>query len=883
MHPVLKTIIGLLILLIAVFITLGVLFSDLTQRSFYEETGTVKVEGITDTVNVIRNNFGVAHIYARNERDMYFAQGYTHAQDRLWQMDIMRRVAEGRLSEIYGRDVLDYDVLFRTIGIGKSAYSFYNQLSPKTKSILDSYTKGVNYFIQTHIKNLPLEFDVLNYKPDEWKPEHSLMIVRLMGWDLNLSWYADYMFGEVVNKLGLERAKELFPIYPETGPFVIHTNKETEKKDSVKTKNEKKDVTLNLFQGQRDGNSFTQYPPLVLPPDKSGRSASKGGNNISYNVIENNYKSLAVEGADFFNTVKNYRNYFGIEGSHIGSNAWVVNGKKTENGKPILANDPHLSLSVPSKWYEIHLYNDQYKSSVAGYSLPGTPAVVIGSNNVISWGMTSLMSDDSDFYILQLDSSNRTKYKIKDATYPLDSLVESIKVKGENDSYDFTCYTTRLGPVISNLNVSGFGRKRELRTSPDKIIVLRWTGFDFSDELEAIYKVNYAKSWTEFRNGLSLFGVPPSNFVYADTSGNIGYQVAGKISLRNNVTGADNGYIPTYTSMGTVDFTGYVHFDELPNEYNPQKDYIVTANNPPLKDYKYYISDLFEPPYRAMRIDEILKSRGSFSADEFKLIQTDFMNLLAKQYCEYLFEAFRDSVGIPMDYRKYYELLKKWDYQMTAFSPAATIFAAFEIQLYKNLYMNLLGKDVYDNYVFIQNVPVRNTVKLLTKNNSWLFSDGQNETTNRNFILRKSFIDGIDELKEISGTDDYNNWLWGNYHKILMQHPLGQVPALGGILNIGPYEMGGSGVTVNNAEYNFSKPLESGNFNFTLGASMRMIVDLSKNKNLLTIITTGQSGQPLHPNYRDQSRLWLNGEYTSITIDFNELLKEELKVLKLEP
>lgn len=867
MHPVLKTIIGLVILLVAVFITLGVLFSDLTQRSFYEETGTVKIEGISDTVNVIRNNFGVAHIYARNESDMYFAQGYTHAQDRLWQMDIMRRVAEGRLSEIYGRDVLDYDVLYRTLGIYKSAYSFYNQLSPKTKSILDSYCKGVNYFIQTHIKNLPLEFDVLNYKPDEWKPEHTLMVIRLMGWDLNLSWYADYMFGEVVNKLGLERAKELFPNYPETGPFVIQTNKTLEKKDSTAVKNEmkKKPSALNFHKEQNN------YPPPLSP--------SKGGNI----PLENYYRSLATEGIDFFNTVKGYKDYFGIEGSHIGSNAWVVNGKKTENGKPILANDPHLSLTVPSKWYEIHLYNDQYKTSVAGYSLPGTPAIIIGSNNVISWGMTSLMSDDSDFYILNLDSGNRTKYKIKDAAYSLDSITESIKIKGENDSYDFTSYTTRLGPVISNLNVSGFGKKREFRTSPDKIIVLRWTGFDFSDELESIYKVNYAKSWTEFRNGLSTFGVPPSNFVYADTSGNIGYQAAGKISLRNNVTGADNSRLPTYTSLGEIDFTGYVHFDELPNEYNPQKDYIVTANNPPLKDYKYYISDLFEPPYRAMRIEEILSSRGSFSADEFKLIQNDFTNLLAKQYCQYLFEAFRDSVGIPMDYKKYYELLKKWDYNMTAFSPAATIFAAFEIQLYKNLYENVLGKDVYNNYVFIQNVPIRNTVRLLSKNSSWLFSDNQSDVVNRNFILRKSFINAIDELKQMTGSDDYNNWLWGTYHKILMQHPLGQVPALGGILNIGPYEMGGSGVTVNNAEYSFSKPFENGNFNFTLGASMRMIVDLSKNKNLFTIITTGQSGQPLHPNYRDQSRLWLNGEYTSIIIDFNELTKEELKVLKLEP
>ncbi len=214
MNSVLKNISGIIIFLIILFVTVGLLFNNLTKKSFYQESGEIKVKGISHKVNIYKNEFGVSQIFAENENDMYFSLGYMHAQDRLWQMDLARRVAEGRLSEILGPDVLDFDILFRTIGINKTAERQYDKLSLKSKSILSAYCSGVNYFIEANSKNLPLEFDILNYKPELWKPENSLMAIRLMGWELNLSWYSDVMFGEIVKKFGLKRQKIFFRIIP---------------------------------------------------------------------------------------------------------------------------------------------------------------------------------------------------------------------------------------------------------------------------------------------------------------------------------------------------------------------------------------------------------------------------------------------------------------------------------------------------------------------------------------------------------------------------------------------------------------------------------------------------------------------------------------------
>ncbi|MEO8447807.1 MAG: penicillin acylase family protein, partial [bacterium] len=246
MSSVLKNIFGIIVLIIIVLITLGLLFNSLTKKSFYEESGAVKIKGITNKISIYKSELGVSHIFAENENHMYFSLGYLHAQDRLWQMDLARRVAEGRLSEIFGKDVLDYDILFRTLGIDKISLKVYEKLSLKSKSILSAYCSGVNSFIEKNEKQLPLEFDILNYKPEQWKPEESIMIVRLMAWELNLSWYTDVMFGEIVKKIGIEKAKDLFPDYPENAPFIIRNESDKIKTDSTKNRTTDKKTSLNI-------------------------------------------------------------------------------------------------------------------------------------------------------------------------------------------------------------------------------------------------------------------------------------------------------------------------------------------------------------------------------------------------------------------------------------------------------------------------------------------------------------------------------------------------------------------------------------------------------------------------------------------------------------
>ncbi len=834
-NPYIKNTTGIVIILITIVVTLIILFNQLSNKSFYPESGTIKTEGIYESVNIYRDNFGVSYIEGNNENDLYFALGYTHSQDRLWQMDLFRRIAEGKMSEILGKDAIEYDKLFRTIGINKIAIQFYQNLSPKSKEILQSYTNGVNFFIKTHIKKLPLEFDVLNYKPEQWKPEHSIMLVRLMGWELNLSWYSDFMFGEIVKKWGIEKAKDFFPNYPEDAPFIVTSDKKSNEKNKLLDTNKK----------------------------------------ISEKSIENNYKVFAELGKKFCETNLNFRDFLGLKGTHIGSNSWVISGKKSENKKPIIANDPHLALQSPSKWYEVVLINRRTNYICGGFSIPGTPGITIGYNNCISWGITNLMNDDADFYILPLDPLDKKKYIYKNSSYPIDSITESIKVKDVKDEIYFTIFQTKIGPIISNLERTGFLENNNFRTGSNELLTFRWTGYDFSDEIECFYKLNNAKNWEDFKNALRGYNLPASNFVYADTMGNIGYHAAGKIPIRKNLS---EDIYAMYPSNGEIEWTSYLDFEDLPQSYNPKEEFIVTANNKPIKDYKNYISNLYEPPYRAERIEQILMLRNNFNANEFKLIQNDVLSLQAREYCNYIFEAYKDTINISQDEKEFLKLLKSWDYEMKLYSPAASLFSEFEVVLYKNIYKDKLGEELFRNYIFLKNIPVRNTTKLLKEQNSWMFDIVGNigKPENRNDIIKISFQEAINNLKNKFGNSDYTKWYWGEIHKVIIKHPLGIVAALSPVLNIGPYEIGGNGTTIANSEYSFYTSLNNKEFESYLGASMRIIVDMSNLSTYQSILPTGQSGQPHHPHYKDQTRLWLNGEYKTINISDYSQLKNKI-------
>lgn len=824
-----KNTLGVIVILIAVSITLIFLFNRLTKKSFYADSGTIKVSGLKEKVNIYSDHYGVPHIVASENEDMYYALGYMHAKDRLWQMDLFRRVAEGRLSEILGKETIEYDKLYRTLGFKNLSLKLYNNLSNDSKRILDSYVKGVNQFIKDNIKNLPFEFDVLNYKPEEWRPENSLQVIRLMGWELNISWYTDYTFGEIVKKLGYEKAQDFFPGYPEDAPFIIKGS--TDKKTTEK---------------------------------------------LNYEF----YKNTADLSSVFFKVNSDFKNYFGLVGTHIGSNSWVVSGKKTENKKPLIANDMHLVLQCPSRWYEVGLENTKEKSNTVGFSIPGAPGIATGTNGIISWGITNLMNDDSDFNIFLRDSSNYGKYIYNGNSLQLDSTIEEISVKDVPDPIELVIYQTEKGVVISDLEKTGFLEARNFKNSQNKILTFNWTGYQISDEIKCFYELNKAKNFREFKNALKYFGLPASNFTYADTAGNIGYHAAGLIPIRKVNNPEINAMIPSDEGF---DWSGFIPFDELPELYNPPQEYIITANNKPFQRYKYYISNLYESPYRAERIEQALINNNNLTVQEFKLLQNDVKSLQAKDFLSYLFEAYKDTLKMTSEEKTAISILKKWDYEMTRISFPAAIYSHFELSLYKNLYENILGEDLFKQYIFVNNVPIRNTSKLLKENISWILRIEKDTTAtgNRDRILRKSLNDALLSLKNKFNTDLKSKPEWGFIHKVIIKHPLGTVPALSGILNIGPFEIGGCGTTVANTEYAFLPSIENGEFLCHIGASQRFIADMSDLKKYYSVLPSGQSGQPNHVNYSDQIRYWLNGEYKTVSLEVSG--NQGIKLLILLP
>lgn len=842
MNKFAKTFLGFWVIIIPSILILGLLFNNLSQKSFYPSSGEIAVSGLKSPVKIYFDKYAVPHVLAQNEDDIFFTQGYLHARDRLWQMDLTRRVAEGRLSEIFGSSTLNFDRLFRTIGIYRFAYNWYNNISPKSKQILTAYTSGVNKFIETHFDNLPVEFDALNYRPEQWKPEHSLMLARMMAWDLNIAWYTDYIIGELVNKTGLEKTSEIFP----------------------------------------DSN-ITIYRKPLPEVEKDSISGNETGSIEKYQLV-------AALGKDFFETNEEYRNFLGIEGSHIGSNSWVVSSQKSITGKPILANDPHLALQAPSRWYEMYLKGGDV--DVQGMSFPGIPTVVIGSNKFIAWGLTNLMNDDNDFIILKRDSIAGNKYVYESRSYDMDSLKEKIFVKDSLES-EYTVWLTKVGPVVSGLNIRGFADFKQKSEDPymGKLMTFRWTGYELSDELNCFYGINTSKNWDDFRIALKSFGTPAQNFTYADVYGNIGYQSAGKIPIRK--TNDNNSYI--YPNDTELEWTGFIDFERMPNVYNPQSGYIVTANTNPFTwltaesskekaPDKFYISYLWESDSRYKRISNFLRSRTLFDMDDFRLLQNNVESPYASALAQHLVKAY-DSLIINDENIKWcVERFRNWNGEMKTGESIGSVYNVFLVYLLKNIYEDELGKDVFKNFLIVQNIPYRSLELILNQDdNPWFDNVNTAKREYKNEILRRSLEQAIEFLKVKFTNQDINTWHWGQIHNIKFRHPLGLVEALDKTFNIGPYDIGGDQTTVNNTEYSFNQVIEDGKFPVIIGASMRRIVSLSAIEHPLSINSTGQSGQPGNDHYSDQARMWLYGEYKINTTSEIEMLDRRYELLSLIP
>jgi len=820
---VLIILIGTLLALAAI-VALGYWY--LLRRPLPRINGTVHLQGLHGPVEIIRDRWGVPHIYAQNRHDLFFAQGYVHAQDRLWQMELNRRLASGRLSEIFGRVALEADRFLRVFGLRRAAEAEVDTYGDDLRDILEAYTAGVNAFIASHRDRLPIEFKLLGIQPEPWIPQDCIAWAKMMAWGLGVNWEAQVLRMRFLEKLGPKKAAELEPAYPADDTIVVP-------KPTTRSKG--------------------PTPPIVETREAILEA---------YKYLANVLHAFPTAGPDEKPSI------FPITGAGD-SNSWVISGAKSSTGKPLLANDPHMALQIPSIWYQIHLIGDEM--NVIGVSMPGEPCIVIGHNDRIAWGMTTSFIDVQDLYLERLHPEDPTRYEFQGKWEQAQVVREEIRIKGESEPVIEEVIITRHGPIITPV-IPG-------ETRP---LALRWVALEPSQLLRSVWMYNRARNWEEFREALRFWSAPAHNFIYADVEGNIGYQMAGDTPVRRK----GYGLVPVPGWTGEYEWEGYIPYEDLPYVYNPPEGYLVTANQQIVgRNYPYFLTTEWEPSFRAHRLVDQLRAQDRLSLEDFKRMQFDSYSLPAERLCAHLRTLTSDDSRIA----RALQYLKSWDFRLTRDSVAATIHEVLQWRLMQRLFEPVLG-DLTDYYIgkslCVLNesgayfrVPVMKLLEILEEAESpWYKSSGTGEPLSRDEFILAALREAVEILTEVAGAD-MTRWTWGRLHRVLIAHPLGRMKPLNLLFNRGPYPMEGGNDCPLRAYAIPGFPFESPH----VVASFRQIVDLGDFNRSLIVGTTGQSGHPASRHYSDMTELWLNGEYYPMLWDRARIEAECEGRLKLMP
>jgi penicillin G amidase len=779
--------------------------------------GNTRVAGLSAPVTIARDGNGVPTIEASSDTDAFFGVGFAHGQDRLWQLELQRRMANGRLSEVFGRDAVPQDVYLRTLGLGDAARASWSSLDKDTQSSLEAYSKGVNAAIAAQ-RRLPVEFEVLSVHPEPWTPYDSLAIMKLFALNLggNSELELQRLFARTLTTP--ERLRELFQVSSAEAP-------------------------TNTRLGAAASGA-------------AGKSPAG-----SANATTTHAESAAL--AALLDVRSEVERRLSLGGRHVGSNAWVVSGRHTASGKPILANDPHLGLQIPSIWYAVRLRGDRLR--VDGMTIPGLPVVVLGRNDRIAWGATSMMADTQDLYLEQVDIADPGRYRHGDQVYPFETRTELIQIQSDFPSalskplqpVRIRVRTSMHGPVISDVS-----------PMMKQTIAFRWVALDRDDtSYQAFLRLDYARDFREFRAALGGLVAPALNMLYADVDGNIGYQGAGRIPIRGTGTGAEPGagWDPAF------DWTGYIPADALPQAFNPAEGFIVSANNKPVgDDYPYFISSDWAPPARLERIGALLRERIStgkpFAARDMGAIQTDTLDLQVRALLPVL-------LAVKPENAKQAEAiahLKGWDGDMARDSIAAAIFHAWVRHLKLELFREPLTPGWQDRAQADQVNAVINAISAAqlarivgTTTDPWCADVSGKPGDRCERALHTSLVAALRELEKLADSHDMDDWRWGKVHHAAYTHkPFGQFRMLDRLFN-SKIETGGSTSTVNVASATYD---ENAGYLQYFGATMRQIMELGdKGAPHLYMNSTGQSGNVVDNHYDDMIKPFARGEYFDLS------------------
>lgn len=785
------------LILLAAIVIGAVLLVITVRRPFPTTAGSLSIAGLQDEVHVYRDEWGIPHLYAQNEHDLFFAQGYVHAQDRFWQMEFWRHIGQGRISEIAGEATVESDKFIRTIGwyrMGQQTLAYMEEEAPEYMAIMEAYSAGVNAYIDANRDALSLNYTALGlvnepWEIEPWTPYNTLTWGAVMAHDLSGNWEDELRRARLIDELGEATVASLLRPYPHAERPVI-------------------------VPAEAMDNELPEAETIANP------IAAVDWGRVSTNIIgavpENGF---ALGGWDV-----------------VGSNSWVVSGDQTDTGMPLLANDTHLGIQMPSIWYEIGLHAPGWE--VAGFSFAGVPGVIIGHNDRIAWGFTSVGPDVQDLYIERINPSNPLQYEFMGEWEDIEVTEEIIKVNGSEEVL-LEVRQTRHGPIIN-----------EVVDGQSDVLAIKWTAHEPARVFLSIVLLNQAQDYDDFREALRFFDVPAQNVIYADVEGNIAYQMTGQIPIRQN----GDGLIPVLGWTGEYEWEGWIPYEQLPAMLNPEQGYIITANNAVIDpDYPYLIARDWDSGDRAQRITELIEeavATGNVTADDFARIQFDNRSLIAAAYVP-LFAGLSSSDN---QVQAAIERLRGWDLQEHRDSVPAALFEIFFIHLTDNVLADEAGEEnVADaaDIIFFHALATEPEAR-------WWDDTRTDSQETREDILLRALVETIQWFEENLG-GDMNDWTWGRIHTAtFVSAPLGQsgVGPIESLVNRGPFPADGGSHIINANSWNRNDPAA-----VTSHPSMRMIVDMSDFDASQAVIPTGQSGHPYHPHYDDMIELWLNGEY----------------------
>ncbi|PYT80239.1 MAG: penicillin acylase family protein [Acidobacteria bacterium] len=741
-------------------------FERLAQTS-----GTIKVHGLKDQVRVVRDHSGIPHIYANNVDDLFVAQGFVQAQDRLFQIDLWRRSVQGRLAEILGPDFVERDRLARLMHYRGDVETEWRSYAPDAKPIVEQFVKGINAWVTIARKNPPIEFTYAGYEPELWKPEDILS--RAEGFTMEGNALREVFRARLTALVGPRLAVQLLPPEPAV--------------------------------------------PVKVPPE------------VDLSIIDDHLEAqLQTIGAGSrFSELQKQAALLDAGPSRFeGSNNWVVAGRKSETGRPLLANDPHRQLDHPSLRYLVHLNAPGW--NVIGAVQPYLPGVSVGHNERIAWGLTVFLTDAQDLYIEKLNPDNPKQYEYRGKWIDLQTQNDRIAVKGR-DPVDVEYQYTVHGPVITT------DAKRH------EAVVLRWTGAEpgtvgYLGDLS----IDRAHNWEEFRDALARHKMPAENFIYADVDGNIGYQAAGLSPVRPNWP----GLLPVPGSTGEYEWRGWFSLDDLPHAFNPKSGFLATANNDVLPPgERRPIGYDWANPARINRIREVLTSSKKFGVSDFEKLQHDAVAWNAEQLVPLLTRLKSDDTDVERARRQ----LVGWDKDMLRSSTAATIYFVWEQKALQLLVGSKIPGALAAEYARRGGEVL---VPALTRPGPPWFP--QNAAKERDALLIAALAAAVKELKQECG-NDMSQWTWGSLHSATFQHPLAVNAQMASILNVGPISRAGYGLT----------PFATGGRGFSqmAGATFREIIDVSDWDKSVATSAPGQSGQPGSPHFSDLAKLWGDERY----------------------